>query len=397
VLVRLQYSKTDISHSLHAFSTSFSTSGLQRPGVLAHLGFRLSDCSFIPGGKCLAREVAEGFDLPGFAEAFSRCFSALNEADKDFRQCGIYVVKDAGPRFIGKSSGDGHTSPKFERMKNSEDEVFKYTLTWIEGGRSKGWTIHYRPQHPPLSPDLDAALEFLEGFNTFSQCPEFDFEQCYWRFIAFEERPGTFERSNADFAHKSFDAHATRFAPGLKKLLEAHADVLPHGMSVLPSTRKVVQETSVQESRPPRAQKTKDSTYKYDVALSFAGTERPLSEKLAKLLRENGIKVFYDAFYPEHLWGKDLAVEFDRIYRKESRYCVVFVSREYANRLWTIHERRSALARLLEERGKEYILPIKVEDVDLDGLAPTIGYLALGDYPIEKIGEILLKKLNSKS
>lgn len=148
---------------------------------------------------------------------------------------------------------------------------------------------------------MDAALEFLEGFNSFFQCPEFDFEQCYWRFIAFEERPGTFERSNADFAHKSFDAHATRFAPGLKKLLEAHADVLPYGMSVLPSTRKVVQETSVEESRSPRVQKTKDSTYKYDVALSFAGTERPLSEKLAKLLRENGIEVFYDAFYPEHL------------------------------------------------------------------------------------------------
>lgn len=89
--------------------------------------------------------------------------------------------------------------------------------------------------------------------------------------------------------------------------------------------------------------------------------------------------------------------EFDRIYQKESRYCVVFVSHEYANRMWTIHERRSALARLLKERGKEYILPIKVEDVDLDGLAPTIGYLSLPSYPIEKIAEILLKKLTIES
>src|SRR6266542_199298 len=120
-----------------------------------------------------------------------------------------------------------------------------------------------------------------------------------------------------------------------------------------------------------------------------------LAEQLATMLKEKEIAVFYDGFYPEHLWGKDLAVEFDNIYRKESRYCVLFVSPEYANRMWTIHERRSALARLLEDRGKEYILPIKVTDAELDGLSPTIGYLDLAVYPIPTIAEILLKKLAS--
>ncbi len=397
VLVRLQHTKTDISHSLHADPGGFSTSGLPRSGVLAHLGFRLSDCNFIAGRKCFAREVADGFDLPGFAEGFTRCFNALNEADMHFRQCGVYIVEDSGPRFIGKSSGDGHNSPKVERMKNSEDEVFRYVFTWIEGGRSKGWTIHYRPQHPPLSAELEASLEFLEGFNSFPQCPEFDFEQCYWRFFAFEERPDTFERSNAGFAHKSFDAHATHFAPGLKKLLEAHAEILPYGMNVLPARKRPAQRPSVQQPRSQQPAKARESAYEYDAALSFAGTERTLAERLASILRENGVKVFYDAFYPEHLWGKDLAVEFDKIYRKESRYCVIFVSHEYVIRLWTIHERRSALARFLADRGKEYILPIKVEDVELEGLAPTIGYLSLESYPIEQIAEILLRKLNAKS
>ncbi|HBA39449.1 MAG TPA: hypothetical protein DCZ05_06835 [Deltaproteobacteria bacterium] len=398
VLVRLQHSKTEISHSLHASSMSFSTSGLQRPGMLLGLGFELSNCSFIPGGKCFAREVADGFDLPTFAEAFTRCFNALNEADRHFQQCGIYVVRGEGPRFIGKTaSSDGHTSPKVQHLKDSEDEVFRYILTWIDGGRSKGWTIHYRPQHPPLSPDLESAFTFLEGFSSFPQCLEFGFEQCYWRFLTFEERPETFERSNSGFAHKAFDAHASHFAPGLKKLLEAHAEIMPYGMNVLPSSKRVVQKTTIQEPRPPQVQKTRESAYKYDVALSFAGSERVLAEKLATILQKKEIKVFYDGFYAEHLCGKDLAVEFDRIYQIESRYCVMFISREYADRLWTIHERRSALARLLKERGKEYILPIKVEDINLDGLAPTIGYLALADYPIEAIAEILFQKLKAVS
>jgi hypothetical protein len=279
-------------------------------------------------------------------------------------------------------------------MKNSEDDVFRYVFTWIEDGKDKGWTIHYRPQHPPLSVELEVALEFLEEFKIFSQCPEFDFEQCYWRFIAFEERPETFERSNADFAHKSFDAHGAHFAPGLERLLAAHAEVVPYGMNVLPSTQKLDQRHILET--PPK-QKSKDATYKYDVALSFAGTERILAERLATILKTQGVEVFYDGFYPEHLWGKDLAVEFDKIYRKESRYCVIFVSSEYAARLWTIHERRSALARLLEDRGREYILPIKVENIELDGLAPTMGYLGLASYPIEQIAEILLKKLDTKN
>src|SRR6202021_379985 len=88
--------------------------------------------------------------------------------------------------------------------------------------------------------------------------------------------------------------------------------------------------------------------------------------------------VFYDRFYPEELWGKDLVEFFHEIYSKRSRYCVMFVSNEYLNREWTVHERRSAQERTLREKGNEYILPIKVENVDLPGLPSTIGYVDIG-------------------
>jgi hypothetical protein len=278
-------------------------------------------------------------------------------------------------------------------MKTSEDNVFQYVLTWVEGGIDKGWVIHYRPQHPPLAGDVEAALEFLRGFQQFSECPEYDFEQCFWRFIGFEARSGHFGLGNADFANGRFDAHAGHFASGLERLLAAHGEIAAYGMNVLPLSPRAAEPESTQQSPTARVKDRTALKYKYDVALSFAGTERMLAEQLATMLKEKGVAVFYDGFYPEHLWGKDLAVEFDKIYRKESRYCVIFVSKEYAARMWTIHERRSALARLLEERGKEYILPIKVNDAELEGLSPTIGHLDLATFPASTIAEILIKKL----
>ena len=116
-------------------------------------------------------------------------------------------------------------------------------------------------------------------------------------------------------------------------------------------------------------------------------------ERVAKLLRDAGFRVFYDDFSPEMLWGTELPVLFDDIYRKRSRYCVIFVSHEYVKRMWTNHERRSAQARALEERGGEYILPVKVDDAELPGMPPTIGDLSLDKFPPEEIAELLIRKL----
>ena len=68
---------------------------------------------------------------------------------------------------------------------------------------------------------------------------------------------------------------------------------------------------------------------------------------------------------------------------------MIFVSEEYKKRAWTYHELRSALARMIEERSNEYILPIRVDHVDLDGVPPTLGYLLIASYPIEEIARML--------
>ena len=40
--------------------------------------------------------------------------------------------------------------------------------------------------------------------------------------LAFQSQPGEFFDSNADYAHRSFDAHAANFSPALKSLLDAN-------------------------------------------------------------------------------------------------------------------------------------------------------------------------------
>jgi hypothetical protein len=55
----------------------------------------------------------------------------------------------------------------------------------------------------------------------------------------------------------------------------------------------------------------------------------------------------------------------------------MFVSQHYAEKVWTIHERRSVLERALQEKGGEYILPARFGDTPIPGLRSTLGYIDL--------------------
>jgi hypothetical protein len=130
----------------------------------------------------------------------------------------------------------------------------------------------------------------------------------------------------------------------------------------------------------------------YDIVLSFAGEDRPYVENVAAFLDERDVAVFYDGYEATTLWGKDLPEHFDSVYRRQGRFCVMFISRHYAENVWTRHERRSALARALEERA-EYVLPARFDDTEIDGLRPTIGYLDLRTMSAEELGTAILQKL----
>lgn len=135
--------------------------------------------------------------------------------------------------------------------------------------------------------------------------------------------------------------------------------------------------------------------FRYEVVLSFAGEERPYVEEVANFLKAHGITVFYDFHEEANLWGKELSEVLDTIYSEEGRYCVMFLSRNYADKMWTTHERRSAIEGAMIRRT-EYILPVRFDDTELPGIRSTIGYVdAKRKTPVE-LGRLIMEKLGRK-
>jgi hypothetical protein len=100
-------------------------------------------------------------------------------------------------------------------------------------------------------------------------------------------------------------------------------------------------------------------TSKYDFALSFAGADRPIAERLSQLLKEREVEVFYDWDLQSLILGKDLEDYLGPIYRSEARYVVPLLSTNYPHRLWTKFESDQFKDRF----GTNSVFPINFRDV----------------------------------
>ena len=136
-------------------------------------------------------------------------------------------------------------------------------------------------------------------------------------------------------------------------------------------------------------------SFQYDVCLSFAGEDRAYVERVAHALNELGVRVFYDRYEEVALWGKDLYEHLDYVYRKAARFCVLFVSRHYAAKVWTNHERKSAQARALLE-NEEYILPTRFDTTEIPGLRETVGYVTLKGKKPKQLAKLIRTKIGRR-
>lgn len=161
---------------------------------------------------------------------------------------------------------------------------------------------------------------------------------------------------------------------------------LPEGFAARPRAQ-VLSRAMVRRSGPAET---------YDVCLSFAGEQRDYVEMIAAELKKAGRKVFYDQDeeIAPTIWGRDLGEYLDYIYREASRFCLMFISEDYANKAWTRHERRSALARMIED-GSDYLLPARFDDTQLPGLRPTIAYVDLRQIAPAVLVDFVLRKLDA--
>jgi len=130
----------------------------------------------------------------------------------------------------------------------------------------------------------------------------------------------------------------------------------------------------------------------YEVVLSFAGEDREYAARVAEVLKKNDVSLFYDDYEEATLWGKNLTEHLHKVYGGSARYCVMFVSKHYAEKAWPTHERRSAFEKAIRSKG-EYILPARFDDTEIPGLLKDICYIDLRKKSSEQLALLILQKL----
>ena len=362
-LVRLRHGKDNSVLTLHVNPTSFSTSGLQSTDMLSYLGFTSGACPFL-NGKCFATKVPEDISLEAFGDAFTRFSELMTEAEKQLATCGYRLPQpEAWGHFFGRSArshsqssfarGDGHRAAKHERMKESEDSHFHYVFTWIEGD-DKGWVTHYRPKNDVAKEMMSRFRQLFPDVSEFSECPEFEFSPCWWRFEEFEHT-GDIYMSNANYAHGHFDAHANSFAGGLSALLasDALADELRLGS-------RVAREPPTAVTRPPRQRMA--STRKQrgrDVFLCHASKDKQfIVDPLCNAMDNASITYWFDSV--EIKWGDSVTSMVNRGLAI-SEYIVVVLSPHFVGKPWPERELNAAL-NLESTTGNVVVLPLLAGD-----------------------------------
>jgi hypothetical protein len=139
----------------------------------------------------------------------------------------------------------------------------------------------------------------------------------------------------------------------------------------------------------------RSSEYAYDVSVSFAGEDRGLVEKFVGFLKDRGISVFYDFDRQAQLWGKDIRQTLADVYAEDAKYMVVFLSENYPATDWANFE-LSVGREASDKRTEEYLLPIRIDDVNVVGVKSTTGYIDIRDTGIEDAADLLAEKIENQ-
>lgn len=138
----------------------------------------------------------------------------------------------------------------------------------------------------------------------------------------------------------------------------------------------------------------------YDIVLAFAIEDRFYAEELFNSLCTRGIKVFcytkdIDKEMQPVFWGKNPHTFYLDLDERPGRFCVLFLSQNYATK-FANYEQESALARALQEQG--YILPIYLDDTVFPGInEDTVFSINWHEWGAEPISELLAGKVRETS
>jgi len=134
----------------------------------------------------------------------------------------------------------------------------------------------------------------------------------------------------------------------------------------------------------------------YDYALSFAGADRDVAERLFSILSERELSVFYDSNEQHRILASNVEDYLAPIYKSEASFVVALLGREYPKRIWTKFESEQ-----FEERfGQNAVIPIWFSDAPPGMFDETTKYggvtLDRGkplEQEVERIGNLLCQKI----
>jgi len=133
--------------------------------------------------------------------------------------------------------------------------------------------------------------------------------------------------------------------------------------------------------------------FDFDVAISYAGSNRDIAAEISEVLKLAGYRVFYDRDYQHTLLGEDLTQYLQDTYFRRSRFAIVIISSAFKESKWASNwEWKAVLARMHDQRGA-YLLPYVLEDTDLPGLTKTIGYVSHTEYTPAEFAGLVIRKL----
>jgi hypothetical protein len=116
--------------------------------------------------------------------------------------------------------------------------------------------------------------------------------------------------------------------------------------------------------------------YAYDIGFSFAGETRKLVEAINAEMKNEDVVTFYDYDQQAFLLALDLEATLQRIYSESCRYYLVFIDKNYKEKVWTKYERDI----MTKAPRKDHIIPVILEDVGTEsivGIPGTVGRIDL--------------------
>jgi hypothetical protein len=135
---------------------------------------------------------------------------------------------------------------------------------------------------------------------------------------------------------------------------------------------------------------------RYQILLSHAEEDNTIAESLARLLQERGITVYYDKFSEVEKWGKNNIDFINDIFGNQGKYCIVLLSKHYANNNLANLQRQISQNKSLSQKD-EYILPIRFDDTKIDTLLDNIGCIKYYEKNEVEIANIICEKLGIES